>query len=106
MTDGGTLQVDTDALRAHARDIAGVAQALGEAVEAGEATLDLKAFGMLLSFFVPLVVHQQEEGIRALKSAKKTLDALDLGLTASAFVFDTVDEVIDEGFAKVWEFLS
>lgn len=102
MTDAAMLRVDTDALRAHAKQIEGLAKGLNEAVQAGKSTAnDPGVFGVLCSFFVLPAEFLERAGIAALTMANGALAGLEVGLKGVAKGYDEVDEAVHEVFTKL-----
>jgi len=107
MSDDGSLQVDTDAVRAHAQQVAGLAQGLGEAVQAGtHSAMDTQAFGVLCAFLVPPVVALQAVGIVALTTAAATLAGVDVGLRGVANGYDAIDSSVNGQLTELLARLS
>ena len=95
MSEQGVLQVDTDQLRAHAKQIHGLAQGLGEGVSAGVHTaMDVQAFGVLCAFLVPPAVALQAVGIAALSGGVAALGAIETSLRGVAAGYDAIDDAV------------
>lgn len=88
-----TLEVETDALRSHAGEVAELAGQLHEAVSAGTTTaLATDAFGLICAFLVPHTQDAQLKGVAALSAAADTMEGLSSGLRSTAAGYDAVDE--------------
>ncbi|TDE93874.1 hypothetical protein EXU48_10365 [Occultella glacieicola] len=91
---GFDLEVDTDAVRAHANDVAGIAARIGEARSAaGTATqMSAHAFGILCSFLTPPANAVQAIGQAGIAGSQGVVGGLGTTLTAIANNYDTVDQ--------------
>lgn len=99
-----TLVVDTEAMRAHARDVRVLASDLDEALDAGlTAALDTGAFGLICSFLVPLTSTVQLAGVAALAASSASMDSIADGLTLSADGYDAVDGATHGALTKILE---
>jgi hypothetical protein len=89
-----TLEVDTEALRAHANDVQHFADQIDGALDAGATTaLADEAFGRICSFLVPLTSTVQAAGVGALGTSALTTIGIASGLRSTAAVYDTVDDL-------------
>jgi hypothetical protein len=86
------LVVDTDAMRAHASALDGIAVGLSEAVDAADTTaMPDCSFGLLCSFLVPAVTAVQVIAAGGVHAASAALDGTRTGIRASADAYDAVD---------------
>lgn len=102
-----TLVVDTDALRAHERDVRALASDLDGAVDAGmTAAMDVGAFGLICSFLVPITSTVQLAGVGAIAAAAASMDAIADGLRFSADGYDAVDDASHGALTRLIEELT
>ena len=97
-----TLEVDTQALRAHAGDVDYIAVQLEEAIDAGATTaLATEAFGLICSFMVPFTTTVQLAGVAAIEVAAATTSGVAAGLRTTASAYDTVDTATNGGLTTL-----
>ncbi|MEP7766156.1 type VII secretion target [Sanguibacter sp. 25GB23B1] len=97
-----TLEVDTEALRAHAGDVDYISQQLEGALDAGATTaLATDAFGIICSFLVPFTTTVQLAGVAALVAASQTTSGIASGLRSTADAYDEVDDLSNGGLTAL-----
>lgn len=92
MSTTGGYQEDSGELRAHAVTVGRLAGRVDTAAGAVRTTLDSNAFGYVCQFLVPQVVAMGEITRAAVVGAGLSVDAVQLGLRATAEVYDRVED--------------
>ncbi|WP_154795259.1 type VII secretion target [Occultella kanbiaonis] len=104
---GFDLEVDTDAVRAHAADVSGIAARIGDATSAaGEAlTMGPHAFGILCSFLTLPANAVQGLGLVGIAGSQAVVGGLGNTLTSIADNYDAVDQATAGRLTKFIESL-
>lgn len=97
------LDVQVDALRAHASTLGEGADRVGEAAEASLTAVALQpeAFGLLCSFLVPIVTMQQSTALVGLGALRAALAAESAAVSAAALTYSALDDGLADAIAKV-----
>lgn len=100
MTD---LDVQADALHAHASALHGSAERFDAAAVAALQAVSLSpdAFGLLCSFLVPVVGTQQATTVAGLGALKLALSAEATAVSAAGSAYALLDDVLASEIAKV-----
>lgn len=98
----GVLQVSTDALRRHARDVEGLADSAREGVRAGaQVSLSGQAFGRMCAFVGAAIAPVQATGVASTAAAVGSLSATAAAVRASADVLDQVDDAVTDALDRL-----
>ncbi|MDQ1129558.1 type VII secretion target [Microbacterium sp. SORGH_AS_0888] len=100
MTD---LDVQVNALRAHASKLGDAADRVGQAAEASLTAVALQpaAFGLLCSFLVPIVSLQQSTTLAGLGALRVALAAESAAVSGAALTYSALDDGLADAIAKV-----
>ncbi|MBZ2196501.1 type VII secretion target [Occultella gossypii] len=104
---GFDLEVDTDAVRAHAADVSGIAARIGEATSAAGTAMTMgpHAFGILCSFLTLPANVVQGAGLAGIAGSQAVVGGLGTTLTSIADNYDAVDQVTAGRLTKFIESL-
>jgi uncharacterized protein YukE len=98
MPDG--YDVLPDELRAHASRLDGLKDRLATALDAAnQVALGDQAYGVICSFFVPIVHAVSTPGVEALQGASGSVGETADGVRTTATSYDTTDQATAQPFA-------
>lgn len=100
------LTVDTDAMRAHAAALDGIAAGLAEAVDAAATTaMPDDSFGLLCSFLVLPASAIQGAAAAGVVAAGTAVAGTRTGIGASADAYDAIDDAVRSALRTLEELL-
>lgn len=89
-------EVDTDAMRHHARRLGQLKSDVDEAVSAGaSSTLGVGAFGLLCGFLEPPAILMQGVCTTALSGVAEVLGGASVAITTAADGYDALDDALN-----------
>lgn len=96
------LDVDTDALRAHAAELDRIAASGKEAVDAGRhVAVQGEAFGRICAFIGAALAPVQAAGVEAAREATAAVEVTGYGVRGAAGGFDLAESVVVDGLARL-----
>jgi hypothetical protein len=102
----GDLVVDTDAMRAHASALDGIAAGLAEAVDAAATTaMPDTSFGLLCSFLVLPATAIQGSAAAGVVAGSTAVGGTRAGIGASADAYDVIDDAVRSALRTLEELL-
>lgn len=97
-----TIDVDTDALRAHAAELDRIAASGQEAVDAGRhVAVQGEAFGRICAFIGAALGPVQAAGVAAAREATYAVEATGDGVRGTAAGFDLAERVVVDGLDRI-----
>jgi hypothetical protein len=95
-------EVDTDAMRHHARRLGQLKSDLDEAVDAGaSSTISVGAFGLLCGFLEPPAMLMQSVCTTAIAGVSGVMDGAAFAITTAANGYDALDESLNGEVSKL-----
>jgi len=100
MTNG--FGVTPEELRSHASKLQGLGDELGTALDAArQVSMSSEAYGVLCSFFVPIVQTVSEPGVDGLRAAEESMHETAAQINDTAATYESGDTANASAFGKL-----